>query len=171
MEGRKLVVVRFYEVHKVLFYHVRIRAAQRTFKVCVNNSLFCNFFLKIVVNEFRVILCADTGKACAFSLWNSKFFECVLNVLGNIFPLALHFCVRADIGCNVFDVKSRNIRSPLRFFKFVVNFKRIQTELAHPFRVVFVPGKLFNNFRSKAGLVAVKSFFFVLKVVGRGIYV
>ena len=106
MQGCEFVVIWLYKLHEMLTHHVGIRAAERTFKISVNDSLFRHFFLQVVVDKLRVVLGANACKARPLCLWDSQLFKSVFNVFGNIFPLALHFCIWAHVSCDFIDIEA-----------------------------------------------------------------
>ena len=169
------MVFRCNERHKIFLYHCPpFTAFERAFKIKVDNTLLCNFFLNVVIDKLAVILRAYTGQRLSFCLWNSKFFKSVLYILRNVIPVAAHFCFRADVSCNVFHVKTGNVRHPgSRNTRFIVDFKRFKTEFRHPFRVAFFLTEFFYDFRGKTCLYAVKIFLrlLVAEIVEFAVYV
>ena len=80
----KFMILRRHKFHKVFPNHVCVRTGQRTFHICIDNTLCSNLCFYIVVNKFRVILRAHTGQRFSFCLGNSKLLERIFDVFRHI---------------------------------------------------------------------------------------
>ena len=60
VQGRKLMVCRRYELHKVLAHNI-FMFFQSRIKISINYTLFDQFFLNAVIHHFRIVLSPHTG--------------------------------------------------------------------------------------------------------------
>ena len=171
MQRRKLMVCRRHKLHKMLMHHLRIGTVERALHIGINYALLFNLLTHIVVNKLRVILRTYTGKARLLCLRNTQTLEGVLNILGNILPLALHLGIRTHVGNDVFHIQAFNRRSPLRHLNAVINLQGFQTELAHPLWIVLFTRNLLNNFTRQALADAISVLILVTEVVKTSVYI
>ncbi len=171
MEGSELVVCRRNELHEVLLHHIRVLAGHCFLKTSVDNALIRHFLLQIVVDELRIILCADAGERLSLRLRNAKLFKSILDLLRNVVPAALHIGLGADVVGDFVHIKAFNGRTPVRDIHLVVQIKAVQTEVMHPLGIVLLTGDLFNNISCQALLHAVEALgLIVLEIIEASVH-
>ena len=62
MECRELMIRRRYEVHEVIPDHICIRTVQGRLDVGIYDALLLDLLLEVMIDELRVVLCADAGE-------------------------------------------------------------------------------------------------------------
>jgi len=77
-----------------------------------DHALLLEGFLHVMVDHFRVILCADTGKVFLLSLGNTQLIEGGLDRVRHIFPGFLVNLGGTDIIIDIIQVQTAQIRTP-----------------------------------------------------------
>ena len=121
----------------------------------VDHTLGCHLGPDVVVHQLGVILGAYAGQRLALRLGDAQPLKGVLDVLGHVFPVILHFGVGPDVGGDMVDVQALQRRAPVRQRRLIVNSQGVEAELLHPRGVVLLTGQLFHDGGGQARLHAV----------------
>ena len=171
VQGRKLMVARCDELHKILVHHVGVFALECALHVGVDDALCSHLVLNIVVHELGIVLCADTGERFAFRLRDAETLKGVFNILRDVLPVVFHVGLRANIGRNVVHIQSLDGRPPVRNRHLVIDLQRLQPELLHPDRIVLFLGELVNDLWCQALLHTIGIVLFVADVIDAAVNV
>ena len=108
------MVFRRHERHEIFFDDIFV-IADRRFHIRVNDALFDEAFLNGMVNDFGIVLRADTGEGFfLFGFRDAETVKRVFDVFRHFFPVARHLGVRLDIRDDVVHVEVVEARSPRR---------------------------------------------------------
>ena len=111
VQRRKLVILRRHELHEVLLDQILV-FDERRFHIGVDNALLHETFLYAVVDDFRIVLCADTRERRLLRFGDAESIERILDVLGNFLPVSCHLRIRAHVGDDLIHIQLRKIRPP-----------------------------------------------------------
>ena len=151
MQSGKLVICRRNKLHEVTLDDIFIFLKCRI-KICIDNALLDKVFLDAVINDFRIILGTYTRKGSLFRFRNAQTVKGILDIIRNVVPVRLHLRIRTDIGDDIGHIKTADIRAPHRVRHLIVDIKRFQAEVAHPFRLILLFGNLLDDVRCQASI-------------------
>ena len=121
VKGRKFMVIRSDELSEIRFDQFRVFLDCRL-EIHVNNALFFQFLLDIVVYHFRIVLGTYTGQGLLLRFRNTKTVEGFPDIFRKILPPGLHVRLRTDVSIDMFHIELRNIRRPGWNIQFIINF-------------------------------------------------
>ena len=134
--------------------------AQRGVHVGEDDALRLELLVHLVVDDFRFVLGADAGQELPLGLGNPEAVEGVLDVLGDLGPVAAVLLGSTHEVVDVVEIDLVEIATPLRGRLVLEVLVGLEAELAHPFRLVLVLGNRFDDLavQSLGGLVGVTLF-------------
>ena len=171
VQGRKLMIARCDELHKILVHHVCVFALERTLHVGVDDALCSYLVADVVIHELGIVLCADAGKRFALRLRDTETLKGVFNILRDVLPVVFHVGLGANIGRNVVHIQSLDGRPPVRNRHLVIDLQRLQPELLHPDRIVLFLGELVDDLWRQPLLHAIGIVLFVADVIDAAVNV
>ena len=171
VEGGERVFRRQDQFHEVVLDHIAVGAVEGALDIGVDDALCRDFGADVVVDEFGVILGTDTGERLSLRLGDAETLERVFDVLRNIFPLARHTGLGLDVGDDVVEVQAVDGGTPRRHLGMVEDVEALQTEVPHPFRVIFFFGDLQNDIFGQTGIDSVKIDLLISEVIEVALYV
>ena len=104
VQRRELVILRRHELHEVLLDQVLV-LDERRFHIGVDDALLHEAFLYAVIDDFRIVLCADARERRLLRFGDAEAVERVLDVLGNFLPISRHLRIGAHIGDDLVHIK------------------------------------------------------------------
>ena len=132
----ELVVVRWDHRREVFLHEVGI-LAQRLVRAEEEHALLFEVLTDVVVYDLGVVLRTHAGEqALLLSLRNTELVVGVLDVVGDIFPIGFVAIGRADVVVDVVEVDIAQLAAPLGHRSSVEVVERLESELAHPLRLV-----------------------------------
>ncbi|MCG3121557.1 MAG: hypothetical protein ALAOOOJD_04712 [bacterium] len=138
---------------------------QRRLGIQKNHAQLFPLFLQGMINHFGLILRADAAEKLALGLGNAEAIKRLLDIGRHVVPTPALLFARPDIIMNVVEVEIVQVAAPLRHGAFHKMIQRFQTDVAHPFRFLFVFGNLFDNAPAQAFAAFEDVFFRIGKAV------
>ena len=114
--------------------------AQGGVHVGEDHALRLELLVDLVVDDLGLVLGADAGEELALRLGDAEPVEGVLDVLGDLAPVAAVLLGGADEVVDVVEVDLVEVAAPLRGRARVEVLERLEPEVAHPLRLVLVLG-------------------------------
>ena len=164
VKRRKFMVRRRDELPEILLNQFRIFLYRR-FKIHINDALFLQLLLDIMVNHFGIILSPYTGQRFFLRFRNAQTVEGIADILRQILPFGLHVRLRTDISIDIPHVQLGNIRCPRRNIQFLINFQCLQTFLQHPLRFFLLRRNFTDNLLCQARIRFVRVLHPVLNII------
>ena len=138
-------------VAEVLAEELRV-LAQRRVAVAEDHALVLEVLLDRVVDDLALVLRRDAGEELPLRLGDAEPVEGVLDVLGDVVPVAPLLIRRADEVEDVLEVDLGEVAAPVRHGLALEDLERAQPELEHPLRLVLQEGDLPHDVRVEAPL-------------------
>ena len=171
VQGGEGMFRRLDQFHEVVLDHIAVGTVEGTLDIGVDDALGRNFRTDVMVNEFGVILGADTGEGLPLRFGDAEAFERILDIFGNVFPLAGHAGLGLDVGDDVVEIQAVDGGAPGRHLGMVEDVEALQTEVSHPFRIVLFFGDLQNDILGQTGIDSVKIDLLISEVIEVALYV
>ena len=124
--------------------------AQRRVHVGEDHALGLELLVDLVVDDLGLVLGADPGEEFALRLGDAEPVEGVLDVLGDLAPVAAVLLRGADEVVDVVEVDLAEVAAPFRGRARVEVLERLEAEVAHPLRLVLVVGDRFDDLAREA---------------------
>ena len=156
VERSELVVVGRDDRRPVLADEVLV-LAQRGVHVGEDHALGLELLVDLVVDDLGLVLGADAGEELALGLGDAEAVEGVLDVLGDLGPVAAVAVRGADEVVDVVPVDLVEVAAPLRGRAGEEVVERLEAEVAHPLRLLLVLGDRLDDLAAQAlrGLVGI----------------
>ena len=107
----KFMCLRRHKRHKVPLNNIAVLLECRL-HIRVDDPLLYERLLNRVIDHLGVVLCSDACERGLLRLGNPQTVKRILDVLGNLIPVADHLRIRTDIGHDLIHVQRRQIRPP-----------------------------------------------------------
>ena len=161
VKGGKFMVCRRNELHEVRFDDVFVLIESRI-KVGIDDALLDEFVLNAVIDDFRVVLSADTGQGRLFRFGNAQSVKGIFDIVWYFVPIGLHLGIRANVSDDVVHIEFTDIRTPVRIFHAVEQIQGLEAEIEHPLWFVLLFRDFPNDVFRKAsiGLIGIGKIFF-----------
>ena len=104
VQRRELVILRRHELHEVLLDQLLV-LDERRFHIGVDDALLHEAFLYAVVDDFRIVLCANARERRLLRFGDAESVERILDVLGNFLPVSRHLRIRAHVGDDLIHIQ------------------------------------------------------------------
>ena len=122
-----------------------------------DHALLLELLVHLVVDDLRLVLGADAGEELALGLGDAEAVEGVLDVLGDLGPVAAVLLRGADEVVDVVEVDLVQVAAPLRGRAGLEVLIGLDPEVPHPLRLVLVLGDRLDDLAGETlrGLVGV----------------
>ena len=104
VQCRKLMVSGRNQLHEMAVHQIGIFSCQRAFHIRVYNALCCNLFAHVVINQLRIVLCADARQGSTLCIRDAQCFKRIFDIGRNLGPFRTHLRVGAYIGNNLVHI-------------------------------------------------------------------
>ena len=166
MKRRELVVRGRDERHELLVDdRLPLGVMQRLLDARVDDAHFGRRVLHVVIDELGVVLRAHAGEVAALGLGDAQTLERVLDVVGHGLPVMLLIGVGLDVGDDVVHVEALDRGAPRRVGKTVEDFKRFETQLEHPLRLVLLGADLAHDVGRDTGFETLETLLAISEVI------
>jgi hypothetical protein len=149
IEGGELVVVGRDHRRPVIADDVLLLAEARV-HVEEDHALLLEVLADLVVDDLRLVLRPDPGQELPLGLGDAEPVEGVLDVLGDLVPALPALLGGTDEVVDVVPVDLVQVAAPLRGGPLEEVLERLQSEVAHPLRLVLVLGDRLDDLPREA---------------------